>query len=154
MNTLVGCIDFKDFFFFFSLLQLPSRRFKAVVGVKSPRRVVSGVCKQKVGEYLIADLLTRPVFQGVFWQWALFFSFFFEGRGPLVFYHRVVMYIQFVELRGCSGKTGCYIIAAFHHSCVFLQTLGKWKLKQYFPLSPLFFWSQGDFFFISIYVWD
>lgn len=82
MNALVGCIDFKDLFFF-SFLQLPSRRFKAVVGVKSPHRV-GGVCEQKVGEYLIADLLTRPVLKA-FSCSGLFL--FFKGRGPLVIPH-------------------------------------------------------------------
>lgn len=58
MNALEGCVDFTDLFFYGC--QVDASRL--LLGL-------SLVCEQKAGEYLIADLLTRPVFQAVFSQW-------------------------------------------------------------------------------------
>lgn len=63
MNALDGCIVFRFlFFFFFYGCQVDSSRL--LLGLSLI--VVSTVCEQKVGEYLIANPLTRPVFKPFF----------------------------------------------------------------------------------------
>lgn len=71
---------------------------QAVVGFKFI--VVSTVCEQKVGEYLIADLLKRPFFL----QWGLI-----KGQGPNLLSCSYVHTVCGAARLKC--KTGCYIIA-------------------------------------------
>lgn len=111
----------------FLFLRLSSKRFTAAV-----------VCEQKAGEYLIADLLTRPVFK----------PFSRSGLSVrdgdpwwlLISYLPVVMYIQFVELQGCSEKVVVtLLLRLLHHASSSLeQTFGGKKSWKYFVPLPLF----------------
>lgn len=147
-----GLYWFQRFFFFFLFYSCQVDASRLLLGLSL--LVVSGefVNKKLVNTSLL--IFWRGLFSRRFLAVGSFC--FLRDEDPwwfLISYHLVVMYIQFVELQGCSGRTGCYIIAAFLHSCVvFLQTLEKWKII--FSSLPSLFLITGRFFFIYIYVWD
>lgn len=122
-----------------------SRRFTAAV-----------VCEQKAGEYLIADLLTRPVFKPFSRR-----GLSVRDRDPwwlLISYLPVVMYIQFVELQGCSVKVVVTLLLRLLHraSSSLEQTFGGKKVENILSPSPPFLFPREicDRREIFVIIWD
>lgn len=62
---------------------------------------MSTACEQKAGDYLIADVSTRPVVKPFSRSGLLFKGTGTPGDSSSLL---VVMYIQYVELQGCSVR--------------------------------------------------